>query len=68
MSDYNLKLDGDTADKLVVSVLKDHKEICDEIITKLKSKVTLENHEKIDLVDYVKTVEAMEEVLKYFGE
>lgn len=68
MSEYTLNLDGDTADKLVVSVLKDHKEICDDYIKNLKKEKDLKDHQKVDLVDYIKTSEALEVVLKYFGE
>ena len=68
MSEYTLNLDGDTADKFVVAVLKNHKEISDELIVKLKKKKDLENHQKIDLADYIQISEALEVVLKYFGE
>lgn len=68
MSEYTLNLDGDTADKLVVSILKDHKEICNEIVTKLKKRTDLKDYEKIDLADYIQISEALEVVLKYFGE
>ncbi len=68
MSEYTLKLDAEAADQIVVSVLKDHKEICNEIITKLKKEKNLKNHQKTDLADYTIISDALEVVLKYFGE
>jgi hypothetical protein len=68
MNEYVLKLDGEQADKLVLTVIKDHKETCDEFIEKLKSLDDLLDHQKIDLADYIRFSEAMKVVLEYFGE
>ncbi len=68
MNDYVLNLDGEQADKLVLAVIKDHKETCDEFIEKLKSLDDLLDHQKIDLADYIRFSQAMKVVLEYFGE
>ncbi len=68
MNDYVLNLDGEQADKLVLTVIKDHKETCDEFIEQLKSQDELLDHQKIDLADYIRFSQAMKVVLEYFGE
>ncbi len=68
MNDYVLNLDGEQADKLVLTVIKDHKATCDEFIEQLKSQDKLLDHQKIDLADYIRFSQAMKVVLEYFGE
>ena len=68
MNYYNLQLEAEQADRLVVTVIKDHKETCDEFVENLKKQTDLKNHQKIDLADYIRFSEAMKTVLEYFGE
>lgn len=68
MNFYNLQLEAEQADQLVVTVIKDHKETCDEFVENLKNQTDLKNHQKIDLADYIRFSEAMKIVLEYFGE
>lgn len=68
MMHYNLQLEAEQADKLVLTVIKDHKATCDEFIEQLKSQDDLLDHQKIDLADYIRFSQAMKVVLEYFGE
>jgi hypothetical protein len=62
-----VKIDAETADRIVVCALRDSIDCLKESIKNLKRKKKLEDYEKQDLADSIRSLDAMEEVYDYFG-
>ena len=62
-----MEIDNETADRIVICALQDSMGPLRDDIVKLKRKKKLKGHEKENLANFIRHLDAIEAVYDYFG-